>query len=357
MSVGLLADHIGPLVDKLRQGQHEAVSLPDVAALTEVLMRSLESYFQSIDLTLYQECQSLADFMDDARKEIASLSPEHANSAEIPRAGQELQAIVEQTEKATNTIMESAETIMSADTDDADAFQATVNDAVMQIFEACSFQDITGQRISKVVRTLEHVEDRVDRLINILGVNVDDIEAPEEEVDENQSLLNGPALEGEGIDQSEIDALLGKDTAQADDDIVLEDDEPEAAAEESAPEPVEESAVAEEVIEGEAAPEPSEEPEVELPEDAGQDDIDALFDEAPAAEAEEEVVAEEPAPEATPEPEPVPEPVAEKKPVELAEKKAAKKPKPVAYEADAEAALDAKESETTSQADIDALFG
>ncbi|NOZ41668.1 MAG: protein phosphatase CheZ [Alphaproteobacteria bacterium] len=208
MSKGLLPEHIGPLVDRLRAGDHQAISLPDVAALTEVLMRSLESYFKSIDLTIYAECQSLADYIDDARLEISSLSPDHDNSAGIPRAGLELEAIVQQTESATNIIMESAESIMEASTDDMEAYTTIVNDAVMQIFEACSFQDITGQRISKVVSTLEHVESRVGRLINILGVMENGQGGEQGPVDEDKALLNGPALEGEGIGQSEIDALL-----------------------------------------------------------------------------------------------------------------------------------------------------
>ncbi len=94
MASGLLPEHIGPLVDRLRAGDHQSVSLPDVAALTEVLMRSLESYFKSIDLTIYAECQSLADYIDDARIEISSLSPENSDTVGIPRAGLELEAIV-----------------------------------------------------------------------------------------------------------------------------------------------------------------------------------------------------------------------------------------------------------------------
>jgi len=60
--------------------------------------------------------------------------------------------------------MDAAEEIMSADSSDSGAYQTAVNDACMRIFEACSFQDITGQRISKVVRTLTYIEDRLNKL-------------------------------------------------------------------------------------------------------------------------------------------------------------------------------------------------
>tara|TARA_B100001939_G_scaffold287730_1_gene258367 strand:+ start:13069 stop:14106 length:1038 start_codon:yes stop_codon:yes gene_type:complete len=345
MASGLLPDHIGPLVDRLRRGDHQPVSLPDVAALTEVLMRSLESYFRSIDLTLYQECQSLADYINDARAEIASLSPDHSDSAQIPRAGQELEAIVQQTENATHIIMESAEAIMSAETDDPEAFQATVHDAVMKIFEACSFQDITGQRISKVVRTLEYVENRIDRLINILGIQEEDLKkhaentSPPEEEDENKALLHGPALEGEGIDQTEVDALM-EDTSASEPPTKTagsEDAEtPEPAEQSSATTTPAADAESTQVQTSQAqtsqktASPASNAVTEDLPENLDPDDIDALFAEPPAT---------APAPAAPP------------------PKPAKKRVAPPKYEENAEVALDVKSSDKTTQADIDALFG
>lgn len=232
MSSGLLPDHIEPLVDRLRAGDHLPIALPDVAAVTEILMRSLESYFKSIDLTLYKECQSLADYIDDARSEISSLSPDHDDSAGIPRAGQELDAIVEATESATDTIMQAAEDLMSIETQDFDEYKDHVNVEVMKIFEACSFQDITGQRISKVVGTLNQVEDRVGKLITILGITsnddvskdakpiLDDLDTTDED------LLNGPALDGEGIDQGEVDSLLNGTAMEVDDVPAVENETP-----------------------------------------------------------------------------------------------------------------------------------
>ena len=222
MSSGLLPDHIEPLVDRLRAGDHLPIALPDVAAVTEVLMRSLESYFKSIDLTLYKECQDLADYIEDARVEISSLSPEHEDTAGIPRAGKELDAIVEATESATDTIMQAAEDLMSFDSDNFDDYKEHVNTEVMKIFEACSFQDITGQRISKVVGTLNQVEDRVEKLISILGITSNEtvnpdarpILDPQSEDFDDEDLLSGPALAGEGIDQGEVDSLMDDFTTE-----------------------------------------------------------------------------------------------------------------------------------------------
>lgn len=201
---------IEALVDHLRGKRDEAFSLADVASVTEVLIGTMRTYFRSIDTKIYRECRMLSDYIGNARKEIAALQPHDLETARIPRAGMELDAIVQQTEEATNTIMESAEAIMGADPEDVAAFQQTVQDNIMQIFEACSFQDITGQRISKVVQTLSYVETRIHELRNLLGITEDDISrATEEVVDDDKKLLHGPSLAGEGINQDEVDALMG----------------------------------------------------------------------------------------------------------------------------------------------------
>ncbi|MEX1147817.1 MAG: protein phosphatase CheZ, partial [Sphingomonadales bacterium] len=94
--------------------------------------------------------------------------------------------------------------------------RSAVNEQIMRIFEACSFQDITGQRISKVVETLTYIEDRASQIRSILGVTDDDTAtaSPMDPSDNDDSqLLSGPALDGEGIDQNAIDALLQDDAA------------------------------------------------------------------------------------------------------------------------------------------------
>lgn len=205
-----LPKQIELLVDNLRKQNTAAMSLTEVASVTEVLIGTMNAFYKSIDTSIYRECRALSDYITNARKEIASLQPVDLESARIPRAGLELDAIVQQTEEATNTIMEAAEEIMGADTENAEAYQATTQDAVMRIFEACSFQDITGQRISKVVQTLSHIEQRVLELRNLMGVTEADVQEAmkDAEPEGDAALLSGPALKGEGIDQTEVDSLM-----------------------------------------------------------------------------------------------------------------------------------------------------
>ena len=102
------------------------------------------------------------------RTEIGALQVNDLKNTRIPSAGEELGAIVKATEKATNTIMECAEALMGADASDPAAYKALVDEKMMIIFEACSFQDITGQRIAKVVETLQHIEQRVARFADVM---------------------------------------------------------------------------------------------------------------------------------------------------------------------------------------------
>ncbi|MFC4348941.1 protein phosphatase CheZ [Kordiimonas lipolytica] len=319
-----LPKQIQLLVDSLRKQDTTQLSLTDVASVTEVLIGTMSVFFKSIDTSIYRECRSLSDYISNARKEIASLQPGDLESARIPRAGLELDAIVQQTEEATNTIMEAAEEIMALDPDDKDNYVATSQDAVMRIFEACSFQDITGQRISKVVETLAHIETRVMELRDLLGVTEQDIEEAKEAagpIPEDRSLLSGPALEGEGINQSEVDALMGTQAKAA--------ETAAAPAPEPAPEPA-------------PKPEPKPEPKVEAPKAVSPKQLDNMFEE------DFDPVAEHEAKEAEKKAE-------EAKKAEEEKKKAEKKAEP-AKEAKEEE-IDLPEGEEVSQDDIDALFG
>jgi len=214
LNVAELPRRIDELVHLLRSRDERTISLVDVASVTGILISTMQAYFTSIDTSIYTEFAELSHYIDQARKDIASLQPTDLREEHIPRAGQELDAIVESTEAATNTIMQAAEEIMAADTSDTSGYQEVVGDAVMRIFEACSFQDITGQRISKVVETFTYIEARLNKVAKLIE-GVEGL-APEVSATEaaaalrkRELILNGPQLKGEGKDQDEVDALMG----------------------------------------------------------------------------------------------------------------------------------------------------
>ena len=206
------AHHFDRLIDFLRQ-KRENVTFHDIITLAEVAAQSLQSFFQAMDAKVYHELREIAGYIESMRREIGVLQVNDLKNSRIPSAGQELGAITKATEQATNTIMECAEAVMAADASDPAAYKAVVDEKMMMVFEACSFQDITGQRIAKVVETLQHIETRVARFADVMRAKDLDgfLNEYERERAERKEklLLHGPQLEGEGNRQTQVDALLG----------------------------------------------------------------------------------------------------------------------------------------------------
>ena len=77
---------------------------------------------------------------------------------------------------------------------------------------ACSFQDITGQRTTKVVNTLRYIEQRVNSMIAIWDLT-ETTKAKIEPLDKRPDahLLNGPS--SNGVSQDDVDAMFGDKAA------------------------------------------------------------------------------------------------------------------------------------------------
>jgi chemotaxis protein CheZ len=187
----------------------------EVMKLAAMAAESMQAFCESMDATTYRELRDIANYIETMRSEIGVFQVNDLKESRIPAAGEELDAIIKATEDATNTIMSSAEALMAADTKDMKSYQALVNEHVMKIFEACSFQDITGQRVAKVVETLQMIEARVGRFAEAVNAKdvagfLDDQEAARAKRKE-KLLLNGPQLAGQAIDQKKVDDMFGGD--------------------------------------------------------------------------------------------------------------------------------------------------
>ncbi|WP_181699360.1 protein phosphatase CheZ [Chthonobacter albigriseus] len=208
----MTAEHAARVIDYLRnERKSDDVSLDDVMRLAEIMAESFQSFFKTLDNSIYTELGEMAREISSMKTELSELQLADVRQDRIPAAGRELDAIVEATEDATNTIMSAAEEIMGADPADVEGYQNTVNEKIVAIFEACSFQDITGQRISKVVQTLSHLDERISRLVDKLKImKIED--APKEETAEERRrrelILHGPQHKGEGVSQNDIDAYF-----------------------------------------------------------------------------------------------------------------------------------------------------
>lgn len=180
-----------------------------LAQQSEALVSTMSDVFSRIDTRWVTQFRGIYDAIGEAKAEIRSVRPLEMATHRLPTATSEMDAITGDTETATNTILASAETIMGLRSTDA-ATKAMVDDEIMKIFEACSFQDLTGQRVSKIVKVLSQIEERITRLVATLGVHdgEDHEPVPADEQRRRDLLLNGPAVGGPETKQAEIDALF-----------------------------------------------------------------------------------------------------------------------------------------------------
>lgn len=121
------------------------------------------------DAKILAELADLAKYIRAAKREIATIRPDNVKDEYLPKAADELDAVVEATAEATNTIMDACEVIEGVMADVSTEASAKLMDATTRIYEACTFQDITGQRIGKVVTTMKRIEESIDALIGAFG--------------------------------------------------------------------------------------------------------------------------------------------------------------------------------------------
>lgn len=262
---------------------------------SEALVALMRGFFQQLDKRRSEEFSIIAGYIAKAKEEIREMRPHDISQERIPTAGAELEAITRDTENATHAIMNSAEAMMGFSIDqfggDASAYKAAVDDEVMKIFEACSFQDITGQRVSKVVNVLKQIEERVGKLANTLGVeDSTPQEMTAEEKRRHDLLLNGPAIGGPETKQDAIDAMFDSGFDEAPKVDALAAKTPAAKAPEPKPEPKPAPAPAPKPAPVAAAPKPAPAPAPKAAapvvakeaakeaESNSQADIDSMFD-------------------------------------------------------------------------------
>ena len=178
---------------------------------------ALDTYRSEVDI-LRTEVRALARCIHQTKQEIAALRPSNSDDDRITAVSNELDAIVDSTENATETILETAEKIdglvstIRGHVKDSygQAIADEIADNVITIFESCNFQDITGQRITKVVNTLSFIEARVNAMVDIWGKESFLTLGDEtEKTSGDDRLLNGPQLANKGISQDDIDKLFG----------------------------------------------------------------------------------------------------------------------------------------------------
>jgi chemotaxis protein CheZ len=197
-------------------GQLDAgkMSDQDVHQLVEKVMDTLRRSSFS-NRQVFEQLSSLSQSIKTTRNEIAAIRADAISGQHIPDATDQLDEVVGATEDATNKIMDCCDAMTAIAGELPAEANAKVMDQITKIYEACNFQDLTGQRITKVVRTLKHIESQILTLISALEQMGFKFEGGEEKLqlskatDTEKHLLNGPQAATEAIKQDDIDKLFG----------------------------------------------------------------------------------------------------------------------------------------------------
>ena len=145
----------------------------------------------------------------------------------ISDASGQLDEIVKTTESATNQILDIAENNQdrtaqalallkkmppSDETDRIQQLIEPINFDFMTIMTACSFQDLTGQRVKKVVKLIKEIEEQVLSLLVKSGIKIKEKKAGKQDVEiEGKTKKAIEQLKGpnsEGANQGEVDSLI-----------------------------------------------------------------------------------------------------------------------------------------------------
>jgi chemotaxis protein CheZ len=207
--------------------------LEDIAAMIQpqqILMANIaDAYRREVEevTKLRGEMQAIQDAITETKRQVVSFHAPSLQGVNVNHAAGELGAVVMDTEGATNNILAAAERIemLSGVIESETTMKAMkarageIAQHVMHIYEACNFQDLTGQRITRVCDTLNFVEERVGRMAEVWGgldalsqIMSTEIESQKAKQDAlgTHALAAGPAMVGseDHVGQDDIDALF-----------------------------------------------------------------------------------------------------------------------------------------------------
>lgn len=209
-----MQDKIRQCVEELRASQGDTIALEKVGEIVDQILSTMSGDFSGTDIKIYHEVQSLAEYIEATKAEVAQICPSEIKEEHLQIANNELDAIIAHTEEATGAILDSCET-MEKLVEGLDEKSADIlNEAITKIYEACNFQDITGQRITRVIQALTDIEEKVAALIGAFGESGQISARPsaekpkEKKVESEEDLLNGPQLPDNATSQEDIDKLL-----------------------------------------------------------------------------------------------------------------------------------------------------
>lgn len=192
-------------------GRDECLTKEEVESIVGEILSTLEGEVTPKELSVYVEMEKIHDMIERMKEEIRAVRPDEIQESHLPNAKDELTAVVQATEDATGRILDAAEIIEEV----AGKLEGEAQDRLLQaataIYEASNFQDITGQRITKVTGALRVIDDKITALLTAFSPDhplQKAVEQKDEKPMTDADLLNGPQLPDNAASQDDIDALF-----------------------------------------------------------------------------------------------------------------------------------------------------
>ncbi len=192
------------------EGEESLYGHAQMITIINSVLRKVSAPQTKWDRQVLQEVEELKAVIESLRHELRTIAASDITRDHVPGATDELDAVVLLTEDATNRIMNSCDQIQNDIADLPDHKQTQLQAHLISIFEACTFQDISGQRIAKVIAALKKIDDKTHHMMGILQAHFPEAstESKAETRTAEEALLNGPQLPGQGISQEDIDRIL-----------------------------------------------------------------------------------------------------------------------------------------------------
>lgn len=156
----------------------------------------------------FKELYQIVTSIDSAKHEIAAIRPKELAEKDIPDATNALDIIIQTSQEAASEILSCGEKLMEIAEFVPETLQKRLMDIATKMFEASNFDDLNGQRIKKVIKTLNCLEVRLKGLLSTYGASYEVLAENIEPIHEEDPLLNGPQEQNVATSQEEIDRIL-----------------------------------------------------------------------------------------------------------------------------------------------------
>jgi chemotaxis protein CheZ len=244
------AEIINIVSGKLSESEVEELTFFFKQAVSHAMDQDDEDFYRSVTAEMSGNVKELALVLINFRKEFTQKIRPHIEDIAnvfIPQTSDQLEGIIETTEQAANTIMDNLDRMNQLVAENKAIIAAMQNgmvngctlspvlvadlaptldvlakhngeylNLITDTFTQMSFQDLTGQRLQRIIKLVGEIEEKITKMVISFGLKMTvreknpelSAEELQKKVDEQVQLLAGPQKKGGGLDQDGIDDLL-----------------------------------------------------------------------------------------------------------------------------------------------------